>query len=163
MGLLIIGAGGHGRVVKEAAISMGKIEYKDISFLDDNNYAAIGKLEEYKNFVRDFQYAFVAIGNPIIREDWIRKLVEAGYSISTIIHPSAYVAPSATVGQGSVVLPSAIIQTNATIGEGVIVSSGAIIDHDVTIGNYSHINAGAVVSSGTTVQEKTKVDYLRVI
>lgn len=163
MGLLIIGAGGHGRVVKETAISMRNIDFQKVSFLDDNNPTAIGKLKEYKQYSEEYHFGFVAIGNPIIREEWIRKLEEEGFVIPTIVHPSAYIAPSATIGYGSVVLPGAIIQANAIIGKGVIVSSGAIIDHDTTIGNYCHINAGAIVSSGTTVQEKTKIDYLQVI
>ena len=39
--LLIIGAGGHGRVVAEVAAACG---YENISFLDDNSPEAIGKI-----------------------------------------------------------------------------------------------------------------------
>lgn len=163
MGLLIIGAGGHGRVVKETALSMGRNEFQSIAFLDDNKPDAIGKLKEYHSFVKNYQYAFVAIGNPTIREEWFQKLIEAGYLIPSIIAPNAYIAPSSNIGEGSVVLPGAIVQANTVIGNGVIVSSGTIIDHDATIGDYCHINAGAVVSCGKTVQERVKVDYLQVI
>lgn len=77
MGLLILGAGGHGRVVKETALSIGRNEFQNIAFLDDNNPDAIGKLNEYHSFVKEYQYAFVAIGDPTLREEWFQKLTEA--------------------------------------------------------------------------------------
>ncbi|MDZ5016926.1 hypothetical protein GNF72_17230, partial [Clostridium perfringens] len=66
--LLIIGAGGHGKVVAEAAELEKK--YDKISFLDDRedikniyNFKIVGKIDEYVNFANYYKYAFVAIGN----------------------------------------------------------------------------------------------------
>lgn len=161
MGLLILGAGEHGHAVKEIARSINNKAFQNISFLDDNNVEAIGMLKEFQNFTKEFRYAFVAIGNPIIRKEWSCKISEAGFTVPILIHPNAYVSPSANISKGCVVFPGAIVQTNSVLGEGVILSSGAIVDHDATIGSYCHINAGAVISSGTVLENNTKIDYMQ--
>lgn len=58
--LLIIGAGGHGKVVKEVAEAVG---YDKIAFLDDNSAEAVGKIADAKQFVQEYQAAVVGIGN----------------------------------------------------------------------------------------------------
>lgn len=92
MNLLILGAGGHGRVVKETAEAMGV--YDTISFLDDRNPNAIGQLDDYKAFRDRFDSAFVAIGDNKLRSQWLEKLRLAGYQVPVLIHPRAYVSPS---------------------------------------------------------------------
>ena len=62
--LLIIGAGGHGQVVKEIAQDLG---YERIDFIDDHNSRAIGKIKDLENF-KEYQNAFVGIGNNKLRD-----------------------------------------------------------------------------------------------
>lgn len=70
MNLLIIGAGGHGKVVKEAAEALGT--YNRIDFLDDNSELAIGRVDEYEKYVHDYEYAFVAIGTAEVRYELVQ-------------------------------------------------------------------------------------------
>lgn len=155
MNLLIIGAGGHGKVVKEAAEAL-KI-YNRIDFLDDNSELAIGRVEEYEKFRNDYQYAFVAIGNAEIRNELVHKLSEH-YTIPTIIHPTAYVSPSAQLGTGCYVGAKAVINTNSHIKNGCIIGIGALVDHDCVVGEYSYVNAGAIVKAGYRVDSFKKID-----
>jgi len=165
MNLLILGAGGHGRVVREVAEATG--QYGNIAFLDDNwnvdNVAqnqsdVIGRLSDYDKFTGQFDYAFVAIGNAVARKKYQELLMDS-YKIATLIHPATHISPSASVGKGAVVMAGAMVQTNSNIGVGCIISAGAIVDHDSVVGDYCHINAGAIVPSMSTVADMTKVDY----
>ena len=156
MNLLIIGAGGHGRVVKEVAQTMNK--YNRIDFLDDNSELAIGKCDEYIGFRDDYTYAFVAFGSNELRSKWTEKLREAGFEIPTLIHPTAYVSPTADIEPGVVVLPKAAINSNAVIKQGSIIGMGSLIDHDVAIDEFCHINTGTIVKANCTVKSYTKID-----
>ena len=143
--MLIIGAGGHGQVLAEAARACG---YGEIDFLDDRNPVAIGGTDRLEALAGGYDGAIVSIGNNALRRDFIRRLQAAGANVATLVHPRAYVAPSAALGAGCVVLPGAVVHTNARVGEGCIVSIGAMIDHDARVEDFSHVNAGAVVPAG---------------
>ena len=159
--LLILGAGGHGEVVKEIAIATK--QYSKIAFLDDcfddSNSKVIGKLADYERLKREYTNAFVAIGNPVVREQWQSNLINVGYSIPILIHPNAHISPSAHLDKGTVVMPKAVVQTNAKMGKGCIVCAGAIVDHNAEVGDYCHINVGAVVAANSKVPSGIKVDY----
>ena len=153
--LLIIGAGGHGQVVKEIAKEIG---YQDIAFLDDNSKMAIGKISDIGKYADQYQNAFVGIGNNCFRFELLQKLREFGYKIPTLIHPTAYVSRSAIIESGTVIEPKAIVNANSHIGQGCIVSVGAIIDHDVQADCCCHINAGAIVKAGGKVDAFRKLE-----
>jgi UDP-N-acetylbacillosamine N-acetyltransferase len=144
--LLIIGAGGHGIVVKETAEAVNG--FGKIDFLDDKAGIAIGKCEDYKKFKQAYKYAFVALGNNELRAKWFKLLAVEGFILPVIVHPAAYVSPSAVVEDGTFISAKAAINTNTAIGKGCIISIGALVDHDCAIGEFSHINIGAVIKSG---------------
>lgn len=153
--LLIIGAGGHGKVVAEIAEDLG---YEEIAFLDDKSSKAIGKIFEFEKFKDKYNEAFVGIGNNKLRSKLIHELQKCGYTVPVLIHPSAFVSRSAIIGIGTVVEPKAIVNSNSYVAEGVIISIGAIIDHNAEIGKYSHINAGAIVKAGGKIERFRKLE-----
>lgn len=154
--LLILGAGGHGRVVKETAEATGFFD--KIDFLDDDSEAAIGECKDFQSYVEEYANAFVAVGNNQLRYEWLIKLTEAGFNIPTLIHHTAYVSSSATVGEGAVVGAKAAISANVVIGRGCIIGLGALVDHDSQVNECAHINTGAVVKAGSVVERLTKID-----
>lgn len=158
--LLIIGAGGHGKVVAEVARDIG---YEKIDFLDDNNPEAIGRISDIEKLSDQYSDAFVAIGNNKLRGELLQKLKECGYVIPTLIHPTAYVSRTATLGSGTVVEPKAIVNAGSHVGEGSIVSVGSIVDHDVNVGACCHINAGAIVKAGANVDAFRKLEAGEVV
>lgn len=154
--LLILGAGGHGRVVKETAVAMGSFEKVD--FLDDNSGIAIGKCADIKQFVAGYAYDFVAFGDNELRLKWLEALHEVDFQLPVLIHPTAYISPLANIKVGSIVCAKAVVNTNARVEKGTIISIGALIDHDSFIGECSHINSGAIVKAGCIVKRVEKID-----
>lgn len=154
--LLIIGAGQYGAVASETAGAMAC--FSQISFLDDNNPVAIGKLLDLEAFVKEYANVFVAIGNPELRLEWIEKAERIGYEIATLISPKAYISPSAQIMKGAIVEPCAVIQSNTTVETGCIISSGAVINHNAIVGRGCHIDCNATVAARMNVPLKTKVE-----
>lgn len=153
--LLIIGAGGHGRVVKEVAEALG---YEKIAFLDDNSVEAIGKIADSKSFVQEYQAAFVGIGNNKLRNELLQRLEQEGFVIPSLLHPTTYISKTAVIGKGTVVEPKAIVNANSRVGLGCIISVGAIVDHDVVLEACVHVNAGAICKAGSFAYAFTKID-----
>ncbi len=154
-GLLILGAGGYGRVVRETAESMGVFD--KIDFLDDNSDAAIGKLSDYELYKEMYNCAFVAMGRPELREKWLNALRDAGFELPCIVSPVAYISPSAILEEGCIVEAMAIVNTGAKVHRGSLVCAGSVINHDAVVMDICQIDCGAVVSAGAVVPKGTKV------
>ena len=161
MNLLIIGAGGHGQVVKEVAEALDI--YKQIDFVDDKAEGAVGTINDRQALREKYEAAFVGIGNNHFRGQVYTKLKECAYTIPTLIHPTAYVSKSARIGAGTVVEPKAIVNANTEVGEGCIISVGAIVDHDVVLEPLVHVNAGAICKAGSHVTRETKLEAGQVV
>ncbi len=155
--LVIIGAGGHGKVVADIAVKSG---YKDIVFLDDNatgdclNFPIVGatvKLKELDDGRTDF---VIAVGN-----NKIRKRIADTYSISwtTLIHPKACLGMETQIGEGTVVMAGAIINPGASVGTHCIVNTGAVIEHDNVLKNYVHVSPNAALGGSVHVGEGTHI------
>ena len=160
--LLILGAGGFGHMIQETAMQLG---YEKVSFLDDavKDPLVVGKCCDYKDFLDSYEAAVAALGDNGMRLYWTEKLMEAGYQVPALIHPSAVVSPSAVIGQGSFVLQRAVVNTHTVVEHGVLINSGAVVDHDSYIASGAHIGLGSVVKSNCTIASKRKVEAGEVI
>jgi UDP-N-acetylbacillosamine N-acetyltransferase len=158
--LLIIGAGGHGRVIGETAAVCGY----SVAYLDDQpGPDVVGSILELEKLYEQYDSFFVGIDNNMTRRVLTERLKAAGVHIATLIHPTAYISPTASIGEGTIVEPKAIVNTNSKIGVGVIISVGAIVDHDSMIEDYAHINAGAICMSGSKVETGKKIEAGEVV
>lgn len=144
----------------EVAESLG---YEDVAFLDDNSPEAIGKISEIEKFTDQYGCAFVGIGNNKFRGELLEKLQKCGYTVPILIHPTAYISKTATIGVGTIVEPKAIVNANTVVQQGCIVSVGAIVDHDVIVEKYSHINAGAICKAGSHIESGRKLEAGEVV
>ncbi len=143
--LLIVGAGGHGKVAADIARNMG---YTDIAFLDDHPHETlrvVGALTDDERYIDTADF-FVAIGNAAMRERLTKRLLSLGATVVNLIHPSAVVTSGVQLGRGVMVAAGAVIGVDARIGDGVIVNTLASVDHDSAVGEYSHIAVGAHVA-----------------
>lgn len=156
--LVIVGAGGHGKVIADIAFKNG---YKNIVFADDR---ASGECLGFKviadtsrlNSLDDGDTDFViAIGNNYTR----KKIADANSDIPwiSLIHPSAQIALGAQVGLGTVVMANAVVNPDASIGEHCIINSGATVEHDGRIGNFVHISPNAAIGGTVTVGDCTHI------
>ena len=157
--LLIIGAGGHGRVVADIAMRMER--WKEISFLDDDENVKpllgcylIGKSNEWDDYINDYDI-FVAIGNNNTRGKIQKQLEEAGASIPILIHPSAIIGKCVEIGKGSVIMAGTIINCCTIIGKGCIINTGSTIDHDNKIADYVHLSPGVHTAGMVQVGNET--------
>ena len=155
--LIILGAGGYGKTVADVAAQLG---YTEIFFLDDQRTGEniLGTCEMFNRFADGNTELYPAFGNNEYRMRWLKRLLEAGISVPTFVHPRAYVSPTATVGTGSVVLPMAVVNTGVTVGMGCIINIGALIDHDCVIGDGAHLAPGAIVKAENRIRPGSKID-----
>jgi sugar O-acyltransferase (sialic acid O-acetyltransferase NeuD family) len=71
----------------------------------------------------------------------------------SIIHPTAYVAPTVTIGEGTFVAPQAVISVNAKIGAHSVIHIHSSVGHDCQIGEYCAVLPGARISGNVTLEE----------
>jgi sugar O-acyltransferase (sialic acid O-acetyltransferase NeuD family) len=156
--LLIIGAGGHGVVVAEAAADTGR--WQEILFLDDNassdsvlEFPVAGTVDQLAEFATDDTEVVVAIGDNRKRLEICSEVLADEFSLATVVHPSVCVSNSASVSPGTVMCAGVIVNARARVGQGCIVNTAATVDHDCVIGDGAHISPGANLAGEVTVGE----------
>ena len=157
--LIIIGAGGHGRVVADIARLNG---YNDIRFLDDSDisvsggYHVVGKVDEYVKYTDNSDF-IVAIGNNKVRRNILETVQKNGANIVTLIHPAAVIAENVNIGKGSVVMSGAVVNCGTVIGVGVIINTCSSVDHDCIVEDYVHISVGSHLAGTVKIGECTMI------
>lgn len=147
-GLLIIGAGGHGKVVADTACEGGR--WDKIAFLDDRykqidnvmNWPVLGSLLQAQEYLHDYPDLVVALGNNKLRVELLKRYSDLGFRLPVLIHPTAYISRAASLNPGTVVFPRVAINAGANVGFGSIINTGATIEHDCRIGVGVHICPG---------------------
>lgn len=155
--IIIIGAGGHGKVIADIAEKNG---YTYIAFLDDRtseqlcgSYPIIGVSGDFtKHCEKDF---FVAIGNAQVRRRIQEQLEASGIKIATLIHPAATVASDVVLDSGTAVMAGAVINPGAKTGKGCIINTCSSVDHDCVLGDYVHVSVGAHVAGTVAIGDGT--------
>lgn len=156
--LVIIGAGGHGRVVADCAQQLSF--YQHIIFLDDcfnttktsGIWEIVGLVEDFIDYI-DHADFIVAFGNNLFRAKINTQLQEAQANIISLIHPSATLSPHIHVGKGVIICSNAVINVGAHIADGCIINTGATVDHDCDIHPFVHVSPGVNIAGGVTVEQ----------
>lgn len=160
--LLVIGAGGHARVVIDVARAAG---YHPVAALDPasvgstcNGVDVIGgdDLAE-QMFSQGLRNAVVAVGDNALRSKIGNRLRDIGFALPPVVHPSAILSSSARIGDGTVIMPLAVVNAAATIGAMVIVNTSAVIEHDCDIGDGAHIAPGCLLGGTVSVGAQTLI------
>lgn len=162
--LLILGSGGYGKTVADVAAQLGC--YQKIAYLDDNkagNPGVLGNCEEFLQFADGATEIYPAFGNNTDRMAWMERLEELEIPVPTLVHPSAYVSPTASLHPGVTVLPKAVVNTGVTVEKGCIINIGALIDHDSIIEEGCHVAPGAIVKAENRIPAGSKVESGTVI
>ena len=158
--LLIIGAGGHGRVLADAAMAMNR--WGLLCFLDDREdltevlgLQVISGCERLPEVAHDFSAAAVGIGNAVTRLSFIEQCKQIGLELPVVVHPSAAVSSFASLGYGTVVFAQAAVNAGARLGPGCIVNTGATVDHDCDLAAGVHVCPGAHLGGDVRVGQRT--------
>lgn len=176
---MLIGGGGHCKSVLDTALRMNTFEEIIITDPDIKSGAKIlGRSvvgdDDCLNQLRreGFDYAFITVGtvgNSPLREKLADKAASLGYKFPVIRDPSAIVADSASVGEGTFIGKNVVINVESKVGKHCIINTGAIIEHECEVGDFSHISVGTtlcgkvniggncMIGSGSTVIQRVNI------
>jgi sugar O-acyltransferase (sialic acid O-acetyltransferase NeuD family) len=156
--LLILGAGGHGRVVADAALAQGRWARLRVT---DRDVARVGEellpwlhVEPIAEAIAGSTEVHVAIGSALARA---REAQATGLPLATIVHPQATVSRHAVIAEGCFIAAGAIVAPGARLGAAVIVNHGAVVDHDVQVGAFTHVAPRVALGGGVCVGERVLV------
>ena len=167
--IIIIGSGGHAKVVADIILTREKElneDLKIIGFLDDNfknlrydnifNIPILGDLNNIDNFSKNEDYFFIiAIGSNEVRKKISEKYKELNYY--TAIHPRSVISREVEIGSGTVVMANVVINPASTIGRHCIVNTSSVIEHDNKLGDYVHISPNATLCGGVSIDDNSWV------
>ena len=155
--LLIVGAGGQGRVVAFTARSAGV--WGEMAFLDDrfpdltsvDGLAVVGRFDAAAELRERYPHAVVALGDGRLRLLLVERLRGQGFHLPAVVHPTAVVADGVSLGEGTVVFANCVVHPGTVLGDGCIVNTAATIDHDCRLGRGVHVAPGAHLGGHVTV------------
>ncbi len=161
MDIVLIGAGGHGKVVLD--IVQCQKQHRIVGFVDADSslhgtriadvpvLGGINQLMKLRS--QKVRGAIVSIGDNRIRQQYAKEAADAGLELISPIHPDATVAATAKIGQNVVVCAGAIVCPDAIIGNGTIVNTGAIVDHECVIGESVHLCPASALAGRVRVDD----------
>lgn len=158
--LLLVGAGGFGRVASETAV----LNY-DCAFVDDGvekgteicGVEVIGNTSDLPTLFGEYKKLIVTIGNNRVRESIYNIAVKIGYEFPNLVHPSVYISPYAKIGWGCVFLNHVTVQNGSVVGNGVLLNPGVEIHHDCSVDDFDLIYTNSVVRTYAKVGKRVRI------
>lgn len=155
MGVYVIGAGGHAKVVVSTLLAAGIPV--DGLFDDDMQkigsvilgVKVLGTLADAKALAP--QSGVIGIGDNRARKRIAEEF--AGWEWLSVVHPRAFVHPSVRIGPGTVVFAGAVIEPDAYLGAHVIINTGVTVDHDCVIQDFVHLAPGVHLAGSVVIEE----------
>lgn len=154
--LLVLGAGGHGKVVADAALASGR--YGSVAFADDRPGARDRLMGlEIMGAIDDavatgaFDALIVGIGHNATRLAIQDRFEALGAPFDAVVHPRAVVAPSASIGPGSVLMAGAVVNAEARIERAVIANTTCVVEHDCVVADGAHLSPGALLGGECSI------------
>ncbi|MCE2572596.1 NeuD/PglB/VioB family sugar acetyltransferase [Motilimonas eburnea] len=158
--LILLGGGGH--CVSCIDVIESESKYKIHGILDTAQnvgktvlgYPILGTDNDILKYVRKDYFFLITIGH--IKSNKARRklfieITKCGGKFATVVSSRAYIANSASIGQGTIVMHDALINANARIKENCIINSKALIEHDSFVDSDCHISTGAIVNGGACI------------
>lgn len=164
MPIIVLGAGGHARVVV-AALRVLRT-FHPLGVLDRTNLATgetvagaaiVGGFADLERFAAQGAAAALAIGDNRERAVHFDRCRALGLALPAIVHPAAVVDTGAVVEDGALVCMGAIVGVQARIGRGAIVNTGAVIDHESVLDDFAHVGPGARIAGRVVIGSRAFV------
>lgn len=154
---VVLGAGGHARVVLEALDSTG-LKADALTDPDSSLWGAsvegvrvVGGDDKLADYPPASHAAAIGVGaarDTRRRRALHEAAVAAGYDLPPVVAASACVARSARLGPGSQVLTRAVVHPGAAIGAGAVVNTAAVVEHDCVVGDHVFVGPAAILCGG---------------
>ena len=155
--VVLIGSGGHAKVVIELVHAEGKYQILGCTGLAEGGFL-LGDVPILGTdtvlptlLARGVKNAFVAIGDNRLRLRLLTQVSEVGFKLINAVSPNAVVSPSAMLGRGIAIMAGAVINASAQIGDGAIINTNAGVDHDCRIGSAAHIGPGSALAGNVEI------------
>lgn len=167
--LYVFGAGGHGKVVAEAARA-GRT-YRLRGFIDDDparwrqewdGLPVVGGREVLATLPRAAEIA-LGVGENRARAELAQAVTDAGRRLATVVHPTAVLAHGVRLGSGTYVAPLAVLHNDAQVGRACIINTAAVVEHDCRLSPWVHVSPRAVLGGGVRIGEGAQVGLGAVI
>src|SRR5689334_9742959 len=160
--VVVIGAGGHAKVVIEAVRAHGS---EVVGLIDPSpgvssvlGVQVLGGDDALPDLrCQGLDAAVVALGGNALRERVGRRMRELDFALPCVVHPSALLSPSARLGTGVVIMARAVVGSETVISDLAIINTGAIIDHDNEIGVAAHVAPGCALAGNVRVGARALV------
>ena len=165
--IVLLGGGGHCKVVIDAIRKSGKF---DICGIADPNMKLSEEVLDVKVlggddilpglFSKGVECAFISVGSSgdcIVRKRLAKKAEAIGFKFPAIVHPAAVIGEGVDLGSGAFVAAGAVISPGARIGANAIINTSASVDHDCIIGDFVHIAPGVTLSGGVNIGDETHI------
>jgi len=156
----VYGAGGHAQVVIDVLRTRGFVVRRMYNDRPQNQHPATFNVEPGIRLRGPERFpvldvpVVLAVGINGERAE-LAQVLDATFP--TVIHPSAIIASTARIGEGTVVLHGSIVQANARVGRQVLINTSASVDHDCVVGDYAHVSPKAALCGHVTVGEGTHI------
>lgn len=150
--MVMLGAGGHGKVALAAAQAAGHL----VTALYDDDPQTWGqtilgvRVDGPFDAVPVGTRAILAVGSNKVRLQ-VSGSLELDWQ--TLVHPNAWIHPSAKIGVGTVVFAGAVVQPEAWIGRHAVLNTGASVDHDAHVSDFSFLGPGARLAGASRLEE----------
>ena len=163
--IIIIGAGGHSKVLSESLNSEGL----DILGYVVTNFKKKVKFCEKEimgndNLILSYEAKNINLVNGVgsipfnkSRYEISIKYRNLGYSFRSVIHKNSSVSKEVFLEEGAQLMRGVILQAGVSIGKDTIVNTGAILDHDCIVSENCHIAPGVICSGGVVIGRNTHI------
>jgi sugar O-acyltransferase (sialic acid O-acetyltransferase NeuD family) len=157
--VVVVGAGGHGRVVADALLAAGrevlgfvdrsgsKVPLDGLPVLGDDAWLSPSGGYDLANGVGGTG----AAASRGARRELQARLEGLGFAFVEVRHPSAIVSPTARIGRGAQLLARSVVQTGAVVGEGAVINTGAVVEHGCEVGAFTHCATGSILCGDVKV------------
>jgi acetyltransferase EpsM len=165
--LLIYGGGGHGKVIIDLIRALNC--YELVGVIDDRlpagsqilGLSVLGGaetlLEMHQRGISLAINAVGGIGNFAIRQKVFDNLEQAGFRCPTVVHPTAFIEPSAELDGGVQVLSQSYISSEARVGFGTVINAGVVVSHDCVLGKCVNLSPGAMLAGAVRVEDFAQI------
>lgn len=161
--LIILGAGGTSREIADAVADVNRVTavWNLVGFLDDDvtkhsrliaGLPVLGSINSAKMHAGRFIIGVARAGDPWQRRRIFERLDLPRERLATIIHPTASLSSTASVGAGTAILQNAVVTTDAVIGDHVLIHYGCIVAHDAVVDDYVTMAPGSLIAGSVRLR-----------
>ena len=163
--VVIVGAGGHARevleILRDRAGSGGSPT--PMGFIDDSNAGAVvslnglpvlGGLDWLRDADREGLSAICAVGTPALCERLAERVGALGIPVASAVSPHAWIASTATIGNGVMIFPGVVVNANAVVEDHVTLNVSSSVSHDTRVGRFSSIGPGVRIAGNVTLGDR---------